>query len=216
VTNGSGLQSGAPDMTSHRGPNRRTFAVGMMGAAVSFAMPALPGRAGVGGPPPFAAGRHQFTLLRGARPVPVKPIPRLGGGALDLTSFRGRVVLVNFWATWCPACRTELPILDKLAGNRRADLAVVAITTDRDRSLVAPFVKQLKLRHLTIGFDSGGLVARAGASDAVDTPFALYGMPISFLLGVAGQVEGYITGEADWLSIEASRLFDYYASARDS
>ncbi|XIA65328.1 TlpA family protein disulfide reductase [Bradyrhizobium sp. TZ2] len=200
-------------MTSHRSPTRRTFAAGMVGAAVSLAMPALPGRAAAGGPPPFATGRHQFTLVRGARPVPVAPIPRLGGGALDLKSFRGKVVLVNFWATWCPACRTELPILDQLAGNRHANLAVVAITTDRDRSVVAPFVKQLKLRHLTIGFDPGGLVARAGASDGVDTPFALYGMPISFLLGVTGQVEGYITGEADWRSIEARRLFDYYASA---
>ena len=197
-------------MTSHHGPTRRTLVAGMMGAAASLAMPA---RAGAGGPPPFATVRHQFTEIRGARPVPVLPIPRLGGGALDLTSLRGKVVLVNFWATWCPACRTELPILDRLARNGRADLAVVTITTDRDRSLVAPFVKKLNLRHLTIGFDPGGLVARAGASDGVDTPFALYGMPISFLLGVTGQVEGYITGEADWLSSEAGRLFDYYASA---
>ena len=200
-------------MTSHRSPNRRTVVAGMMGATASLAIPALPARAGAGGPPPFATVRHQFTEVRGARPVPVVPIPRLGKGALDLASLRGKVVLVNFWATWCPACRTELPILDRLAGNGRADLAVVAITTDRDRSLVAPFVKKLNLRHLTIGFDPGGLVARAGASDGVDTPFALYGMPISFLLGVTGQVEGYLTGEADWLSIEASRLFDYYASA---
>jgi thiol-disulfide isomerase/thioredoxin len=199
-------------MTSHHGPTRRTFVTGMMGAAASLAIPALPGRARSGGPPPFATVRHQFTEVRGARPVPALPIPRLGGGALDLASLRGKVVLVNFWATWCPACRTELPILDRLAGNDRADLAVVAVTTDRDRSLVAPFVRKLNLRHLTIGFDPGGLVARAGASDGVDTPFALYGMPISFLLGVTGQVEGYITGEADWLSIEASRLFDYYAS----
>jgi len=197
-------------MTSHRGPNRRTLVTGMIGAAVSLAMPA---RAGAGGPPPFATIRHQFTEVRGARPVPAASIPRLGGGALDLASFRGKVVLVNFWATWCPACRTELPILDRLAGNGRADLAVVAITTDRDRSVVSPFFKKLKLRHLAIGFDPGGLVARAGASDGVDTPFALYGMPISFVLGVTGRVEGYITGEADWLSVEASRLFDYYASA---
>ena len=197
-------------MTSHRRPNRRTVVAGMMGAAASLAMPA---RAGSGGPPPFATVRHQFTEVRGAPPVPAAPIPRLGGGALDLASFRGKVVLVNFWATWCPACRTELPILDRLAGNGRADLAVAAVATDRDRSLVSPFVKKLKLRHLTIGVDPGGLVARAGASEGVDTPFALYGMPISFLLGVTGQVEGYITGEADWLSIEASRLFDYYASA---
>ena len=204
-------------MTSHRSPTRRTFVAGIartMGAAASLAIPALPGRAGAGGPPPFASARHQFTLVRGARPVPLVPIPRLGGGVLDLTSFRGKVVLVNFWATWCPACRMELPILDQLEGNRRADLAVVAITTDRDRSVVAPFVKPLKLRNLTIGFDPGGLLARAGASDGVDTPFALYGMPISFLLGVTGQVEGYITGEADWLSAEARRLFDYYASQR--
>ena len=196
-------------MTSPRSPTRRSF---VMGAAASFAMPALPGRAVAGGPPPFATARHQFTLIRGARPVPLVPIPRLGGGVLDLQSFRGKVVLVNFWATWCPGCRTELPILDQLAGNRRADLAVVAVTTDRDRAVVPPFVKQLKLRHLTIGFDPGGLVGRAGASDGVDTPFALYGMPISFLLGVTGKVEGYITGEADWLSQEAGRLFDYYAS----
>ncbi|MCA6116115.1 TlpA family protein disulfide reductase [Bradyrhizobium sp. WSM 1738] len=199
-------------MTSHRSPNRRMFFAGVAGAAASLAMPS-PGCAGSGGPPPFATARHQFTEVRGARPVPPAQIPRLGGGVLDLTSFRGKVVLVNFWATWCPACRTELPILDQLAGNRRADLAVIAIATDRDRSVVAPFVKQLKLRHLAIGFDPGGLVARAGASDAVDTPFALYGMPISFLLGLQGQVEGYITGEADWLSIEARRLFDYYAGA---
>jgi thiol-disulfide isomerase/thioredoxin len=195
-------------MTSYRRPHRRTVLAGMMGAAASLA---LPGRAKAGGPPPFATVRHQFTEVRGARPVPAVPIPRLGKGTLDLTSLRGKVVLVNFWATWCPACRTELPILDRLARGGRADLAVVAITTDRDRSLVAPFVRKLNLRHLAIGFDPGGLVARAGASDGVDTPFALYGMPISFLLGVTGQVEGYITGEADWTSQEASRLFDYYA-----
>jgi thiol-disulfide isomerase/thioredoxin len=197
-------------MTSHHGSTRRAF---VAGAAASLAIPALPRHAEAGGPPPFATARHQFTEVRGARPVPAVPIPRLGGGALDLASFRGKVLLLNFWATWCPACRTELPILDRLAGGGRADLAVVAITTDRDRSLVAPFVKKLNLRHLAIAFDPGGLVARADASDGVDTPFALYGMPISFLLGVTGQVKGYITGEADWLSVEANRLFDYYGSA---
>src|SRR5688572_8760691 len=131
---------GAPDMTSYHGPTRRTF---IAGAAASLAIPALPGRAVAGGPPPFATVRHQFTEMRGARPVPAVSIPRLGAAALDLTSLRGKVVLVNFWATWCPACRTELPILDRLARGGRADLAVVAITTDRDRSLVAPFVRKL-------------------------------------------------------------------------
>lgn len=198
-------------MTSERGSNRRTFVTGMMGAAASLAIPALPCRAAADGPPPFGTVRHQFTLVRGAYPVPPVSIPRLGGGALDLTSLRGKVVLVNFWATWCAACRTELPMLEQLAGSGN-DLAVIAIATDRDRSVVGPFVKALKLRRLAIGLDPGGLVARAGASDGAVTPFALYGMPISFLLGVTGQVEGYIVGEADWLSAEARRLFDYYAN----
>lgn len=201
-------------MTSPQSPTRRAFVASTMGAAAVLAIPALPGRAAGAGPPPFATARHQFTLVRGARPVPLGAIPRLGGGVLDLASFRGKVVLVNFWATWCAACRIELPILDQLAATRRGDLAVVAIATDRDRAVVAPFVKQLKLRQLAVGFDPGGLVARAGSSERVDTPFALYGMPISFLLGVSGQVEGYMTGEADWLSIEARRLLDYYASPR--
>ena len=201
-------------MTSPHSPTRRGFVAAITGAAAALAMPAVPGRAAAGGPPPFATARHQFTLVRGARPVPAVAIPRLGGGVLDLAAFRGKVVLVNFWATWCAACRIELPMLDQLEASRRSDLAAVAIATDRERAVVAPYVKQLKLRQLTIGFDPGGLVARAGASDGVDTPFALYGMPISFLLGVTGQVEGYMTGEADWLSIEARRLFDYYASQR--
>ena len=201
-------------MTSSHSPTRRSLVAGITGAAAALAIPALPGRAVAAGPPPFVTARHQFTLVRGARPIPSVAIPRLGGGVLDLASFRGRVVLVNFWATWCAACRIELPILDRLEASRRGDLAVVAIATDRERSVVAPYVKQLKLRRLTIGFDPGGLVARAGTNEGLDTPFALYGMPISFLLGVTGQVEGYMTGEADWLSIEARRLFDYYASQR--
>ncbi|MGY3695186.1 thiol-disulfide isomerase/thioredoxin [Bradyrhizobium sp. USDA 3240] len=196
-------------MTSIRVPTRRAVVAGMIGAGAALAMPATAARA-ASGPPPFGTIRHQFTLVQGARPVPPVAIPALAGGTLDLTAFKGKLVLVNFWATWCAACRTELPMLDRLAASGRSDLVVVAISTDRNRAQVAPYVKQFKLRRLAIGFDPGGLVSRVDAAE-VDTPFALYGMPISFLIGITGQVEGYMTGEADWLSAEASRLFDYYA-----
>ncbi|WP_076867051.1 TlpA family protein disulfide reductase [Bradyrhizobium mercantei] len=193
-------------MNSARAPTRRAVLAGMIGAGASLAMPAR----AASGPPQFGTIRHQFTLVQGARPVPPVAIPSLAGGAIDLTAFKDKLVLVNFWATWCAACRTELPMLDRLAASGRGDLVVVAISTDRNRALVAPYVKQLKLRRLAIGFDPGGLVSRVDAAE-VDTPFALYGMPISFLIGITGQVEGYLTGEADWLSADASGLFDYYA-----
>ncbi|GKQ53426.1 TlpA disulfide reductase family protein [Bradyrhizobium sp. Ce-3] len=197
-------------MTSVRVPTRRAVVAGMIGAGASFAMPAARLHA-ASGPPQFGTIRHQFTQIEGARPVPPVAIPALAGGVLDLAAFRGRLVLVNFWATWCAACRTELPMLDRLAASGRSDLTVVAISTDRNRAAVAPYVRQLKLRKLAIGFDPGGLVSRVDAAE-VDTPFALYGMPISFLIGITGQVEGYITGEADWLSTEAGAVFDYYAA----
>jgi thiol-disulfide isomerase/thioredoxin len=200
-------------MTPHRGVTRRTVVAGLLGAGASVATSAASSRAWAEGPPPFATARHQFIQLRGARPVPPVPIPRLSGGAVDLTSLKGKVVLVNFWATWCAACRTELPMLDRLAASEREDLVVIAVATDRDRSVVAPFVKGLKLRRLAIGLDPNGLVAKARTSGQADTPFALYGMPITFLIGVTGHVEGYISGEADWLSVEARRLLDHYAGA---
>ncbi|OKO72474.1 TlpA disulfide reductase family protein [Bradyrhizobium sp. NAS96.2] len=193
-------------MTVVRAPTRRAVVAGMIGAGAALAMPAR----AASGPPQFGTIRHQFTLVQGAYPVPPVAIPALAGGAVDLAAFKGRLMLVNFWATWCAACRTELPMLDRLAASGRSDLAVIAVSTDRNRALVPPYVKQLKLRHLTIGFDPGGLVSRVDDAE-VETPFALYGMPISFLIGVTGKVEGYLTGEADWLSADASALFDYYA-----
>jgi thiol-disulfide isomerase/thioredoxin len=139
-------------------------------------------------------------------------VPRLDGKPIDLTAFRGKVVLVNFWATWCAACKTELPILDRLQDiETRANLQVIAIVTDRVvRSDVTSFVRNLKLRHLDVGIDPGGLVARAGEATGPDTPFSLYAMPISFVIGTTGQVEGYLAGEADWTSEDARRLLDYY------
>lgn len=198
-------------MTSHRRVTRRSVVAGLLGAGVSVAMPAASSRARAAGPPPFGNARHQFIELRGARPVPSIPIPRLSGGTIDLTSFKGKVVLVNFWATWCAACRIELPMLERLVAGERSDVMVVAVATDRDKSVVAPFVRKLKLRRLAIGLDPEGLVARAGSSQQADTPFALYGMPITFIIGVTGRAEGYISGEADWLSPDAGRLLDYYA-----
>ncbi|MES5487543.1 TlpA disulfide reductase family protein [Bradyrhizobium sp. INPA03-11B] len=196
-------------MSIVRAPTRRAVVAGMIGTGAALAMPAR----AAPGPPQFGTIRHQFTLVQGAYPVPPVTIPALAGGAIDLNAFKGRLVLVNFWATWCAACRTELPMLDRLAAGGRSDLAVIAVSTDRNRALVPSYVKQLKLRHLTVGFDPSGLVSRVDAAE-VETPFALYGMPISFLIGITGTVEGYLTGEADWLSADASALFDYYARGR--
>lgn len=202
--------------TPHRGRaitrspiSRRTLLKGALATTAALAVRGAAADARPDGPPPFGTARHQFTVIRGARPIPSVAVPRLVGKPVDLTAFPGKVVLVNFWATWCPACKTELPILDRLQDiETHANLQVIAIATDR--ADVASFVRNLKLRHLDVGIDPGGLVARAGEVAAPDTPFSLYAMPISYLIGTRGQVEGYLAGEADWTSEDARRLLDYY------
>jgi thiol-disulfide isomerase/thioredoxin len=192
--------------------SRRTLLKGALATTAASVMGRADADARSDGPPPFGTVRHQFTVIRGARPIPSVPVPRLDGKPIDLTAFRGKVVLVNFWATWCAACKTELPILDRLQDiETRANLQVIAIATDRVvRSDVTSFVRNLKLRHLDVGIDPGGLVARAGEVVGPDTPFSLYAMPISYVIGTTGQVEGYLAGEADWTSEDARRLLDYY------
>jgi thiol-disulfide isomerase/thioredoxin len=71
---------------------------------------------------------------------------RLEGGTTDLSALRGKPILLNFWASWCAACRMELPALDRLyLDPRRARVHVVAVSEDRGpREAVARFVKSLR------------------------------------------------------------------------
>ena len=195
----------------------RRAVLGAISAAVASTVLAPLALAVSDAPPPFANSRHQFTILQPARIVPPIPITRLDGTVTTFASFVGKVVLVNFWATWCPACRTELPILDELqASAGRKDLQVIAISMDRGgRATVAPFVRGLNLRHLDIYLDPEGRVVRAADDDNPAIPFGRYGMPISYVIDPAGRIAGYIAGEADWMSDAARRLLDYYAG-RDS
>jgi len=191
---------------------RRTVLGGVLGALATAAAPSLPAFALSDGPPPFGTARHQFTILRPARMVPPIPLMRLDGTTATFASFRGKVVLVNFWATWCPACRIELPMLERLQESvGRKNLEIVAISLDREgRAVVAPFLRQLNIRKLQIYLDPDSRVARNGSNDQSTAPFQLYGMPISYIVGPAGGIEGYMTGEADWSSDEAAQLLSYY------
>ena len=193
---------------------RRAVLGGVLGSIATAAAPSVPAVALSAGPPPFATARHQFIILRPARIVPPVAITRLDGSAVNFAAFRGKVVLVNFWAVWCPACRTELPLLDRLQQTEgHQNLEVVAVSVDRNgRSTVAPFLRQLNIRHLNVGLDPGARPARPGDDNAA-TPFPLYGMPISYIVGPAGRIEGYMMGEADWLSEQARGLLNYYRDA---
>lgn len=203
----------AADPARH-GVARRAVLGGLLGVASSVMMPPGRAQARTNGPPPFGTARSQFTLLAPVKTVPSLPLTRLDGATANFAAFRGKTVLVNFWATWCAACRVELPILDRLQQTLgRKNLQVVAISLDRNgRPAVMPFVQKLKLRHLEVYLDPDGRVGSVGNDNAA-APFPIYGMPISYIVGPTGRIEGYVTGEADWSSDDARNLLDYYATA---
>jgi thiol-disulfide isomerase/thioredoxin len=73
-------------------------------------------------------------------------LTRLDGSTLEMNSLRGKVIVINFWATWCGPCLTELPLFEKTMAKYKDDKDVVflALTTDEDRDLISPYLKQHK------------------------------------------------------------------------
>jgi thiol-disulfide isomerase/thioredoxin len=164
-------------------------------------------------PPPFGTARHQFTTLRPRRLVPVARLVGLDGASTDFAAWRGSVVLLNFWATWCPACRTELPNLERLHALSGEDVRVAAISTDREgRAAVLPYVRALGVKKLAIYLDPDQRLARP-ADSSTNAPFALYGMPITYVIDRSGCIAGYLAGEADWTSAAARALLDFFRAS---
>ena len=190
--------------------SRRTVLGGMIGTAVSLGAGAVAAAEDIS-MPSFVSGRYQFTILRPQIELPPVRLFGLDGKTTDLSSLRGKPVLLNFWATWCAACRTELPILDHLSvENRRSGLEVIAVSEDRsDRETVARFVRANKIERLPIYRDPNGYVAFADRDNEKKAPFALYGMPITYLISASGRVVGYMPGAADWMSGSARELIEY-------
>ena len=154
-------------------------------------------------PPPFSGEMQQFIPAAATRPAPQTPFADGEGKTLTLDDFRGRVLVINFWATWCVPCVEEMPALDRLqAALAASDAAVLAISQDRGGiDAVAPFYAKLGLRHLAIYLDPRGTLARA---------FAVPGLPVTVIVDRDGREVGRLTGAAAWDSPAALALVRHY------
>jgi thiol-disulfide isomerase/thioredoxin len=105
-------------------------------------------------------------------------LTRVDGSTLEMNSLRGKVIVINFWATWCGPCLTELPLFEKTITKFKDDKDVVflALTTDEDRELVAPYLKQYK-------FD-----IPVSHAEYLDDFFAITSIPTTIILDRKGEV----------------------------
>jgi len=135
---------------------------------------------------------------------PAKEIPAVSlvdgdGAAAALADYRGRGLVVNFWATWCAPCVREMPALDRLASQLGGDgIAVLALSGDHGgANAVRSFYGANGIRNLPILLDAGLRGARALKID---------GLPTTVLVDAGGREVGRLVGPADWDSAEALAL----------
>ena len=178
-------------LTSTRG-----LAVLMFGAAAGFfLLPSL--ESGSDGSP---AG---FAVAAQPQPAPMAEFRTAAGKHLTLADFRGRVVLLNIWATWCGPCRSEMASLDRLQALHRNDgLAVLAVSVDDDGSVaVRRFFQQSNIRNLTVYLDADRTTEHAFGASAI---------PTTLLIDRDGKVLGSLVGAMEWDSPDALALIRHY------
>jgi len=130
-------------------------------------------------------------------PRPVQEVTFVDGDARDLSlaDFKGKVVLLNIWATWCAPCRHEMPTLDRLQAELGGpDFEVVALSIDRKgTSAVTAFYEEIGIEALQLYIDQSAAAQRA---------LHVLGIPTTLLLDRNGQELGRLAGPAEWDSPE--------------
>ncbi len=145
---------------------------------------------------------RQFIPTNPPRPAPEIAFADGSGAQRSLADFRGRLVLVNLWATWCEPCIREMPSLDRLqAALPDKDLAIVLISQDRGGDkVVAPFFEKLGLKLKTY-LDPKSSVGHA---------FEVHGLPTSILVDRDGSELGRVEGAMNWDAAPAKDFLRWY------
>jgi thiol-disulfide isomerase/thioredoxin len=152
---------------------------------------------------PAQAPPPAFSMHPAPRPLPEIRFENGDGEAMSLADFRGNIVLLNIWATWCAPCRREMPTLERLRAELGGpDFEVVALSIDRQGlPAVREFYAEVSLETLPIYVDQTGAAQRA---------LNALGLPTTLLLDREGNEVGRLLGPAEWDSPEmVAFLRDY-------
>jgi len=126
----------------------------------------------------------------------------LDGKIVRISDYRGKIVFLNFWTTWCPACRIEMPAMKKLHQKLKdKDFVMIAVSLQESAQVVRDFFQKYKLTFTAL-LDSTGEVGRW---------FGIRAIPTTYILDRDGKVLGAAMGARQWDNKDAIALFEYLA-----
>ena len=149
---------------------------------------------------------QRVKIIREGDQAPEFSLPALDGKAINLSSYRGKVVMVHFWATWCPPCVEELPALERLyRAYFGKDLEILAVSVDEGG---AGAVEQFMRKN---GFV---LPVLLNPDQSVSRKYGTFKFPETYLVDREGIVRRKIIGAADWTSPEAQKFVQAMVGAK--
>ncbi len=157
---------------------------------------------------PFLIASLFFSLVLGGcgnsksfapKPGPEFSLMDSSGKTVTLSQYKGKVLLLDFWATWCPPCRASIPALKELNKEYEGkEFDIVGMNLDEDPSVVTPFMEQIGINYK---------ILLAGHSDVAER-YGVQGIPAFFLLNQKGEVVKKWTGFAPSYAKEWRQAID--------
>ena len=132
-------------------------------------------------------------------------IPTLNGNSLDLSNYRGKVIMINFWATWCGPCRVEMPSMEDLYSKYGGkNFEILAVNGGEDRNLVQPFIKNLNLTFPVL----------LDEQFEVHNKYQVTAIPSTFLVDKSGVITHRFFGFTDWANDYSRELITKLMKAK--
>jgi len=148
-----------------------------------------------------------FGVQRVSPPVKATDftLENLEGVKLSPKDFKGKIVLLNFWASWCGPCQREMPSMEKLWNKfKEGDFIILAVDIQEGKDEVKSFIKE-KGYTFPVLLDSKGKVAKA---------YKIRAIPTTFIIDQEENIVGKVLGARDWANQDAFKLMEYLISKR--
>jgi len=152
---------------------------------------------------PVSGKNDLFTILRIQKfeeplVAPDFTLKDLQGSQVTIKDFRGKVIFLNFWATWCPPCRREMPSMERLYKQLKdRGLVILAVDMQESEKLVKAFMSDFSLSFPAL-LDRNGDISFL---------YGIRGLPSTYIIDREGQIVGKAVGPRDWSSQESIQLF---------